>query len=181
MKYSFLILIGLLSMDVATGEIVICYNYGCSTKAQITLSATDIEQVRRMFAQATDASSERRIVSEAIGQLYILAGKQTPIWRDKGENENDGSVDGQMDCIDHANTTTAFLRFIQAQGWFKFHQVLEPIKRMRLIFLEHWTARMVENETGEEYAVDTWYFDHGHPAAILRMKEWLKGVQPKSG
>ena len=38
---------------------------------------------------------------------------------------------------------------------------------------------MEEIETGQKYAVDSWFEDNGHPAHIVPLIEWKKGWKPQ--
>ena len=107
--------------------------------------------------------------------MYAIAGEQTPVWRDKGGNYADGGENGKMDCIDHSTNTTAFLRLLEARGWLRFHDVLEPLMRRRFFFAVHWAARIRERETQKVYVVDSWYFDNGHPAAGIAGQGLARG------
>lgn len=169
----------LAALPVRAEEVEICFNYGCSAKATVQLSAADLARVGSLFADAGDAAAERRAVADAVAVLYAAAGSQTPVWRDRGGNLDDDEADGRMDCIDHSTNTTAWLRLIEAQGWLRHHAVGERVKRRRLIF-EHWSARIVESGTGAAYAVDTWFLDPGHPATIFPLEEWLGGAYPEA-
>ena len=159
-------------------EVTICYNYGCYAKAQVAYSERQLDTLHALLAAALDAAAEREAVSVVIGRMYGIAGEQTPVWRDKGGNYADGGENGQMDCIDHSTNTDIFLRLLQARGWLRFHEVLEPIRRTRFFFFVHWAARIRERETQRAYVVDAWYFDNGHPAAVLTAEEWLAGKNP---
>jgi hypothetical protein len=158
--------------------LTICYNYGCYARAQVEYGEGQLAELQRVLAAAQDARAEREAISAAIGRMYSIAGEQTPVWRDKGGNYADGGVNGQMDCVDHSTNTDSFLRLMQAHGWLKFHEVLAPIERTRFIFAVHWTARIRERETQQDYVVDSWYFDNGHPAAVFAVEEWLAGKDP---
>ena len=159
-------------------ELMICYNYGCYTRASVDYSGAQLERLRRQFAAAADAAAERRAVSAVIGRMYAIAGEQTPVWRDKGGNYADGGDNGKMDCIDHSTNTGAFLGLLQAHGWLRFHEVLGPLLRRRFFFAEHWAARIRERETQKVYIVDSWFFDNGQPAAVLPVEDWLAGNTP---
>jgi len=159
-------------------ELTICYNYGCVAKAQVRFSDAQLIPLQQLLAAAGDAGAERAAIAKVIGRMYAIAGEQTPVWRDKGGNYADGSESGRMDCIDHSTNTSAFLRLLQGRGWLKFHEVLEPLRRTRFIFAEHWTARIRDRETQRAYVVDSWYFDNGHPAAVFAVEEWLAGRRP---
>ena len=159
-------------------ELTICYNYGCSAKAQVDFGGAQLESLRAALAAAGDAGAERAAISRVIGRMYAIAGEQTPVWRDKGGNFADGGVNGQMDCIDHSTNTGNFLGLLQAHGWLRFHEVMERIERTRYIFAVHWSARIRDRATQRAYVVDSWYFDNGHPAAVFPVEEWLAGNDP---
>jgi len=159
-------------------EVTLCYNYGCYARAQVNYSEAQLATLRQLLAPASDAASERAAISMVIGRMYAIAGEQTPVWRDKGRNYADGGVDGQMDCIDHSTNADTFLRLLQAHGWLRFHQVLEPIRRTRFFVAVHWAARIRERGTQQAYAVDSWYFDSGRPAAVLTVEDWRAGKTP---
>jgi hypothetical protein len=50
--------------------------------------------------------------------------------------------------------------------------------RTRFIIAVHWTARIRDRGTQQVYAVDSWYFDNGHPAAVLAIEDWFAGKLP---
>jgi hypothetical protein len=159
-------------------ELMICYNYGCYTRARVDYGEAQLERLRQQLAAAENAAAERAAISAVIGRMYAIAGEQTPVWRDKGGNYADGGDNGKMDCIDHSTNTGAFLRLLQAHGWLRFHEVLEPLLRRRFFFAEHWAARIRERETQKVYIVDSWFFDNGQPAAVLPVEDWLAGNTP---
>ncbi len=180
------VLAGVLLLGVVAGssagaqaeELMICYNYGCYTRAHVNFGEAELEPLRQQLAAAADAAAERKAISAAVGRLYAIAGEQTPVWRDKGGNYADGGDNGKMDCIDHATNTSAFLGLMQARGWLRFHEVLEPLLRRRFIFAEHWAARIRERATQAVYVVDSWFFDNGQPAAVFELEDWLAGRTP---
>jgi hypothetical protein len=159
-------------------DVTICYNYGCAVQAQVTFNFEDLAELDALFADVDNAALERGSIQLAVGFMNRVAGKQTPIHNDKGGNYDDNGVDGRMDCIDHSRTTTAYLKFMAARGLLHFHRVLEPIRRAPLLVNDHWSARIEEIASGEQYAVDSWFFDNGEPASIFPLKEWLKGAEP---
>ena len=42
---------------------------------------------------------------------------------------------GSMDCIDHSTTTTRLLKMMARRGMLRFHHVLEPVERARVLHL----------------------------------------------
>jgi hypothetical protein len=156
--------------------VVICYNYGCNSRGQVDFGEAHFAELGGLLAGAADASAERALISLAIGRMYAVAGGQTPVWRDKGGNLQDGGENGQMDCIDHSTYTTAFLRLLKRRGWLRFHEVLEPLRRARFfVFAEHWAAQIREPGANQAYAVDSWYVDNGRPVPVLSVDAWRKG------
>ena len=162
----------------AAEQLEICYNWGCAARATVTLADFQFDSLRRLFAEADDAGQERAAIALAIGLLQKFSGEQTPTRADRGGNSQDAEVNGRMDCIDHASNATSYLRLLERRGLLKFHIVLEPIVRSRWIFSAHWAARILDKTTGEFYAVDSWYFDNGQPAAVIQLEDWLKGRAP---
>ena len=67
---------------------------------------------------------------------------------------------------------------LEGRSWLKRHRVLEPVKRAPLPVNIHWAARIVEKESGREFAVDSWFFDNGLPAFVVPLDEWLAGAEP---
>ena len=131
----------LLALSAQADErIEICYNYGCLTRSDILYAETDLQAVAQLLAPARDAEQERELVASAIGRMYALAAQQSPVGNDRGGNYNDGTVSGRMDCIDHATSTTRFLRLFERRGWLKWHRVEEPARRTSGLFFQHFSA-----------------------------------------
>lgn len=180
----------LFSAPAAAESIGICYNYGCATEARVEFSELRLATLRALLNAALDPARERAALAAALGLLYTWAGEQSPIWRDRGEDYPDGDVDGRMDCIDHATSTTRLLRVLEQQGWLRFHRVLDPARRTRLLFTQHFSAVIEEvvaptgisevPEPAARFAVDTWFLDHGEPATVMPLELWLAGAYPRS-
>lgn len=178
MRFAFFLLFVCLCRGAAADELAICYNYDCAAKASVVFSGKQLLQVRNLFKKLPDAESERTSISKAIGLFEDFSGKQTPTKNDRGGNVNDDEVDGRMDCIDHSHNTTAYLRLMEERGWLKFHRVLEPTRRAPLLVNDHWAARIQEKQGGQEFIVDSWFFDNGQPAAVFTLEDWLHGASP---
>ena len=123
-------------------EVQICFDYACAHQAPAQFDAALLDPIAASLARARDAAEERRLIADAVAQLYLAASRQTPIWRDRGGNRNDNTdLAGAMDCLDHAANTTAFLQLMQRAGMLRFHRVGEPARRVRYFVAEHWSAR----------------------------------------
>ena len=87
-------------LNAHADELMLCYNYGCYTRAPVNYSDEQLERLRQQLAAADDASAERKAISVAIGRMYAIAGEQTPVWRDKGGNYADHcNIHGYSDFI----------------------------------------------------------------------------------
>jgi hypothetical protein len=169
----------LMSGAAAADETVtICYNYGCVSQAEVVFPERHLQQIRELLAASGSGEYERRFLAQAVGRLYAIAGKATPIHNDKGGNSADDGVDGKMDCIDHSLTTTRLLRMLEARGWLHFNRVLDPELRRRFIVSEHRSAVVEEIATGKRFVIDSWFVDNGQPAVVMPLEEWMKGGGP---
>lgn len=178
---------GLLLLCVLTAaaeeRISVCFNYGCISQAEIVYNDEQLNEVKLLLAKASDAAQEREAIAVAVGRLLGWAGQQSPIAADRGGNYADDGVYGKMDCIDHSTTTTRLLRMIERLGWLRYHRVLEPALR-RFLFFEHYSAQIEEIMPAKDsvspgrYVVDSWFFDNGHPAAVMPLSRWQAGESP---
>src|SRR5262245_25858135 len=113
----------------ADERISVCYNYGCAAEAAAHFTENRLGTVKRMLQAASSPVLERKILAQVMGILYRWSGQQTPVYADRGGNTADDAVNGAMDCIDHATTTTRFLRMLERRGWLRYHRVVEPAHR----------------------------------------------------
>ncbi len=176
----------------ATAEerISVCFNYGCYAQAEVVYSDAQLAEVGELLRAARDAAEERAAIGLAVGRMLGWAGKQSPIGADRGGNYADAGMNGMMDCIDHSTTTTRLLRVMDKQGWLRYHRVLEPALRTTLLIFLHYSAQIEETgalagtdakpiaTTAGRYVVDSWFFDNGHPAAVMPLANWLSGESP---
>lgn len=176
--YPLLLLFGLSFAALAGVEAPICYNYDCALIEIVEFNTQQMEEIRLLLATAADAAAERAAIARAIGLFETYTGMQTPTWADKGGNLADDGVEGRMDCHDESGNTTTYLRLMERNGWLKFHQVLEPVYRLQSLLSQHWAAHIVEKDGVREFAVDSWFFDNGHPAVVLPLEEWQNGAWP---
>jgi hypothetical protein len=183
------VLLLLCSLTAGAGERVsICFNYGCASSASVVFSTAQLAEVQGLLDDASDAAHERELIAVVIGRLLGWAGKQSPIWADKGGNYADEGISGMMDCIDHSTTTTRLLNLLARHGWLRWHRVLAPEVRTRLLIFDHWSAVIEEEPKAPfrdehlfsrvRYAVDSWYNDNGKPAVVMPLDHWLDWEGP---
>ena len=156
-------------------EIKVCYNYGCAANATVTFNEQQLANVTAQFRGRLNAAEEREAIAQAVGMLARYAGEQSPIFRDKGK-DNDRNVDGRMDSADHSINTTAYLRVLEKRGLLKLYRVQSRV--VRGATKAHWAARIAEIRTHQEFVVDSWFFPNGHPAVIFPLDEWMRGAKP---
>ncbi|MDR0379350.1 MAG: hypothetical protein LBI62_05315, partial [Candidatus Accumulibacter sp.] len=73
------------------------------------------------------------------------------------------------------------LRLLERRGLLRFHRALEPVARWRFLIFPHHSAQIEETRddgAGARFVVDSWFFDNGHPAAVLPLEAWLRGQDP---
>ncbi len=189
--------------------LTVCFNYGCYAQADVSFSEEQLAEIKASL-RAADAAEEREHLARALGRLYAWAGAQSPIAADKGGNLADEAIYGRMDCIDHSLTTTRFLKMLEARGMLRYHQVEDRVLRSRFLVFQHYAAQIVEHEAAPRaqmdeavnnplqavandaspadgshstarFAVDSWFFDNGHPAVIMPLANWMSGEGPDVG
>lgn len=121
----------------------ICHGYGCAVESLVHYEADSLAALRGQLLAAPDAEAERALLAGAIGAMYRTAGEQSDVAADRGGNFADEEADGRMDCIDHSTSTTRLLRLLEARGALRFHKVLEPERRVRVLF-QHYSAVVEE-------------------------------------
>jgi len=178
---------GLLYCAVAVASVErvsVCFNYGCLAQAEVVFNDNQLNDLRRLMEGARSPVDEREAVGQAIGLMLGWAGQQSPIAADRGGNFADDAVYGRMDCIDHSTTTSRLLRVLENHGWLRFHRVLRPALRARLLVFEHYSAQIEEISAPEEkderarFVVDSWFFDNGQPAVVMPLAAWMAGEGP---
>lgn len=173
----------LLGWNLAAAEerVDICYNWSCIAQAEAVYDDKRLDEIGNLLKLADSDEGERALLSQAVGRLYRWAGEQTPVGQDRGGNNLDDDVYGRMDCIDHSTTTTRLLKMMEGRGWLRWHRVLEPVRRTRFLFGQHFAAAIEAirpEDQAARFAVDTWFMDNGEPAVILPLESWLRGDGP---
>ena len=156
----------LLGSNLYADTVSVCYYYGCRKTAQINVNVENPE-------------SERAALKKAVWYLYQVAGQQSPIYQDKRGNYKDRTAEGKMDCVDHSETDTAFLKYLNQIGLIEHHTILKPYYRLRRIVDLHYTSRIVEKETGKQWVIDSWFYDFGAEPVVLTAEEWKNGWYPE--
>lgn len=158
----------------------ICQGGGCANVFQITLNDTDWQSVESLLsAPVNNAEEEREKISQAIGLIEKIVGHKTGTSEDRAGTFDNSNFKGQQDCNDEAINTTSYLRLLKQAGYISLHEIEDM--RTRNFFFTGWphtTAVIREIETGERFAVDSWFYDNGHPATIVPFNVWKANYQP---
>jgi hypothetical protein len=148
-----------------------CTDYHCDEGKSVTLDAQQWQAVRRLFDNVSSAREERLQIRQAIALLETEVGAITGTWQDQGGNVQGAGKPGQLDCISESRNTTTYLQLLQDDHLFHWHQV-EPRTVRYLLVFAHWSAVIRERDSGERYAVDSWFLDNGQLPYIQTLRDW---------
>lgn len=150
-----------------------CIDFHCDATRTVTLDAGHWQAVRTLFAGETSPAGERERIRQAIALLEREVGVITGTWSDLARNiKGDGR---QLDCISESKNTTTYLQLLFDDGLFRWHEIDQRQVRHPLIFNTHWTAVILDRNSGQRYAVDSWFLGNGEPPYIQPLEDWLSG------
>ena len=159
----------------------ICLHNTCRDIAFVSLSDKQWQNIKNIFFPTSNsAEQERQQIKQAIALLESYTGQQTGSDRDRAENDLGAGLQGQMDCIDEATNTTVYLRMLHNAGLMTWHtQASRTSRGLMSGNMPHNTASIIENETGERFAVDSWFEANGEWPHIVPLAEWMAGWHPE--
>jgi len=164
------------------GHFTICHGNTCRLISSVSLDAAQWRAVIAEFRpRPDDAGREREAIRRAVALLERFSGAQTGTAADLGRNAAGRGLAGQMDCIDEAANTTVYLSLLRDAGLLRFHQVEYRTNRGVFAFtggIPHATAVIRDRDSGQRYAVDSWFLDNGEPPFIVPMADWRAGWEP---
>jgi hypothetical protein len=159
----------------------VCQGGGCYEDDKVSISYVDWLPVAKLFTPLpVSAEAERNQISLAIGVLEEIVGKKIGTSGDLAGTFDNSAYKGQQDCNDEAINSTTYMRLLKQKGYLKFHEI-EDIRTRNFFFTgwPHSTAVIHEIETGHQFAVDSWFYDNGHPATIVPFKVWKANYKPE--
>lgn len=156
-----------------------CRAYGCQKIDTIELTDSKWKEIDTIFnPPAKSAEQEREKISKALASFETIVGDITgtseDIW---GTFQKTGHK--QQDCVDESTNSSIYMRVLEKRGHLKFHIPRVPQSRVLFMRWPHQTAVITEIETGQEYAVDSWFHNNGKPAEIIELDTWKKGWKPE--
>lgn len=168
--------LGLLSGGArADAIIVVCYNWGCLTRQPASYSEPWLRKAIQPLRQAKTPEAERIAAAEVVHRFYRKAAEQTPIGSDAPGNDEDPSVNGRMDCIDHSATTKNILSYLQHRKWLRWHDV-GPYAHRSLLVGSHYSATLLEKDPADDdlgiFVIDPWDVDPENLPQLAPVREW---------
>ena len=160
----------------AAESVWICHDFGCRNETRVVLDDAEWESVRELF-DASDAAEERQQIGNALGYMEFLAGRHSPIHRDRGGNLPPGAErlaglpPGQTDCIDESVNALRFMEMFRDAGLLKFHRIVGRAYRRSLI-TQHWAVEVEDVANGRRFVYDTWFEDNGEPPIMVTSPRW---------
>ena len=149
-----------------------CYDFGCKSTREIHFSEAQWDEIRALFAARMSSFEEKQAIRRAVATMERFSGEIAGTYRDVGGNITDEYI-GQHDCIDESTNTFQYLVALEQLGLLERHRV--ALKQYRMVWLgEHWTAAISEIDTGEAFAVDSWYRDNGELPFIQPLADWRR-------
>ncbi|MBK1716984.1 hypothetical protein CKO27_04825 [Thiocystis violacea] len=163
----------------------ICFNWSCAYRQTMTFTSKDMAILKRHLALCPGTSLHDRLQHVRIGiwQMELLAQTYQPLLaNDLAINDSEAGVEGRMDCVDNASNTTTYLHILRDIGELAGWTVSSPKARNFFdITAVHWTAVIIDTESGLPWSVDSWYRPNGHLPMVMPLPSWSddkKGWEP---
>jgi len=168
-----------LEINPAPGNFTICHGGTCEAIANVGLNKQQWQSVVELFNNQQSALEERKSIQLAIARLESMVGKLTNTYNDKAENKTDQELNHYMDCIDESTNTSFYMMMMEGEGLLRFHSVQD--RETRGFFINGWphtTAVIKEKQSGNLYAVDSWFLNNGEQPYVIPLHEWSEGWRP---
>ena len=152
-----------------------CYDYGCKSTSEVRYDTAQWQEIRRIFTeQALSIDAEKQAIRRAIALMERYSGAIAGTDIDAGGNYPgyDDFV-RQMDCIDESTNTFQYLSALEELDLLRWHRTGEKQRRI-VWFITHWTATISETDSGQLFAVDSWYRDNGELPYLQPIADWRR-------
>ncbi len=154
----------------------VCFNWSCSSRQTMNFTPDDMELVKERMATCSGTTLHDRLQRVRIGiwQMESLAEKYQPLLvNDLPMNELEEDTVGRTDCIDNSSNTTTYLEILQDIGELTGWTISSPDVRNRLLITVHWTAVIVDTDSGLSWSVDSWFRPNGHLPMVMPLQDWF--------
>lgn len=134
-----------------------------------------------LAGKPSSAAREREQIALAVSRAEIAVGSHAGTANDEAGAHMGGQAPGQLDCVDEAINTSKYLTFFAQDNLLDYHCVMPPARRGDFIdgMWPHNTGVVKDNETGAQYAIDSWYGKNGDLPDVVPLQEWLDGWKPR--
>ena len=159
----------------------VCHGFGCSYQTHVELPRQNWKKaLKPLQRKAEDAEQERRNIALVVARIESAVQKAADLNVDLGEARTFEKDQHQMDCIDETVNSSRYLAFIENEGLLHYHIVSDPIHRGFFVdgMWPHNSAAVEEIESGQIYAIDSYYSDNGKEVHVVALKEWLDEWRP---
>lgn len=160
--------------DPRPDDFKVCGSHNCSKRIPVSLSAQEWASVLAPFSpRARSAGAERRALVESLRRLEVMVGKKTGYDSDRAFSAMQLAGKSQ-DCVDEMVNTAVYLAMLEDAGVLRYHR---PGQRVTLGFMTrrfwtHTVASVFQNDTGQEFIVETWAVPIGTAPYIMDRTAW---------
>jgi hypothetical protein len=168
--------------DPTPARFAYCRDNTCETIKVLSFDPAEWAAVTAPLAEpAADAADERVQIAETVAVFEQRAGAKAGTTTDIGGTIKGFFHPGQLDCIDETSNTNTLLAMLERDGLLRWHRRGEHATRLVILSdgVPHFTATVVENASGQIYAVDSWFRDNGLPADVVPLEVWQAGWNPE--
>jgi len=157
-------------------RVIVCHGYECRLKTGVALSEADMETIGGfMRAGSGSAASERVAIAKTIGWMENRVAPFAGTAEDRDYRDlASGGDPSQLDCIDEAANSTSYLMLLRSLGLLQYHTIGHPISKGFLLDgrYPHVTPVLLENDTGAQYAIDSWILPNGEAPIVMLLEDW---------
>lgn len=165
------------SLPVSLDSFPVCSNHGCRNITVFNNFHKPWQIVSELYSKQIISSAEDEwvFIKNAISAMEQLTEPLIKGRPDKARNQF-FVRNGQMDCVDESHNTRTYLKLLETHGFMHYHAIGE----LELRRLPHYTATIVEKQSGQVYAVDAWFHDNGVLPEIVDIERWQQGYEPNT-
>lgn len=163
----------------AAAAVAACSAYGCRTQTQFRFTSADIATLQSMMSASHTATptDERQATRTTLAWMERRVGDVVRTSADRPGDDFGGSGDPtQMDCVDIATNLSSYLLILERHQLLRHHSVgpvfAKEDWRRGISGWLHYAAILVENKTGQRFAVDGWLLASGKPPEIIESEKW---------
>lgn len=160
----------------------LCTHFGCGKTQLSRFSITETHQISALFyPPASTAHEERQRIAAAIALMETQQGPKLHTQHDLAKNQA-GLFSGsnQLDCIAETANTSVYLLLLEKLALLQYHRVSAPLHRGPLnLLMPHNSAAILEVQSGQLYAVDSWFYRNGEQPWITTAEQWRSGASPQ--